>query len=133
MNSGGVVGAPGMGRLTAELVINGQCSWDTSVMDVKRLPREQNNKFFLRDRVKQVLGQNYAMNYPDLQNTAGRPLKTSPLYDVLSVDGAEWGEVGGWERVNWFRKQNIGWLVYFLVFSLFLMLFVYSNIPYGAK
>ena len=100
--------APGMGRLTAELVTEGSCSWDTTAIDIKRLTKEQNNKLFLRDRVRGVLGQHYKIAYPDTQISAARPLKVSPLYDVLSIKGADWGETGGWERARWFKKYPTG-------------------------
>ena len=108
MCSGGVANGPGMGKLMAELVTEGSCSWDVSGIDIKRLTREQNNKLFLRDRVKQILGKHYTIPYPELQITSGRPLKTSPLYDLLTTNGAEWGEIGGWERPRWFNKDSIG-------------------------
>ena len=108
MCSAGIMSAPGMGKLMAELVTEGSCSWDVSGIDIKRLTREQNNKLFLRDRVKQVLGRYYAVPYPDLQITYARPLKTSPLYDLLTINGAEWGEIGGWERPRWFSKDSVG-------------------------
>ena len=100
--------APAMGKLTAELVTEGSCSWDVSVIDIKRLTKEQNNKLFLRDRVKQVLGQYYGVPYPDLQITAARPLKTSPLFDLLTMKGAAWDEIGGWERARWFNRDSTG-------------------------
>ena len=108
MNSAGVMSAPGMGKITAELVTEGHCSLDTSSIDIKRLTKEQNNKFFLQSRVKEILGQHYGIDYPGLKTMAARPLKTSPLYDVLSINGADWGEIGGWERANWFNKGSTG-------------------------
>ena len=98
--------AAGMGRLTAELITEGSCSWDTSAIDIKRFSKEHNNKLFLRDRVKQVLSFHYALDYPDLQATASRPLKTSPLYDVLTQCGGQWGDAGGWERPKWFADDG---------------------------
>ena len=108
MCSAGVMGAPGMGRLTAELVTEGSCSWDTTAIDIKRLTKEQNNKLFLRDRVRGVLGQQYKIAYPDAQISDARPLKASPLYDILTMNGADWGEIGGWERARWFNKYSTG-------------------------
>ena len=78
-----------MGRLTAELVTEGSCSWDTTAIDIKRLTKEQNNKLFLRDRVKRILGQYYKVPYPNAQISAARPLKASPLYDILTINGAD--------------------------------------------
>lgn len=106
MSSSGIVSAAGMGRLTAELITEGSCSWDTSSIDVKRFSKEHNNKLFLRERARQTLSFHYAMDYPDMQATASRPLKTSPLYDVLMQYGAQWGDVGGWERPKWFTTDG---------------------------
>lgn len=106
MSSSGIVSAAGMGRLTAELITEGSCSWDTSSIDVKRFSKEHNNKLFLRERARQTLSFHYEMDYPDMQATASRPLKTSPLYDVLMQYGAQWGDVGGWERPKWFTTDG---------------------------
>ncbi|MBC7604723.1 MAG: aminomethyl transferase family protein, partial [Ramlibacter sp.] len=35
-----------------------------------------------------------------------RPLRTSPLYDLLGAKGAEFGSRNGWERANYFRRDG---------------------------
>lgn len=45
--------------------------------------------------------------YPGLDRPAGRPYKTSPLYDRMLERGAVMEEVFGWERPRWFAPA--GW------------------------
>ena len=106
MNSFGIVCAAGMGKLTAELITHGSCSLDTSIIDVKRFSKESNNKLFLRDRVKTVLGNNYAMDYPRNVLKSARPLKCSPLYDLWKERGAVWNDVAGWEIASYFSEDK---------------------------
>ncbi|XP_065064765.1 pyruvate dehydrogenase phosphatase regulatory subunit, mitochondrial-like isoform X1 [Rhopilema esculentum] len=106
MNSSGIASGPAMGKLTAELIAYGKSSWDITSFDVKRFSKEQNNKFYLRNRAGKILGRNYSMQYPDTQISAGGPLKTSPLYDVLSQNGCQWSKIGGWERARWFSPDG---------------------------
>ena len=108
MNSSGIASGPAMGKLTAELIAYGKSPWDITSFDVKRFSKEQSNKFYLRNRVGNVLGRNYAIQYPETQILTAGPLKTSPLYDVLSQNGCKWDNIGGWERASWFSPDGKG-------------------------
>ncbi len=108
MNSNGIMTAGGMGKLTAELVTHGTCSWDTSMIDIKRFPSELNNKLFLRDRVKEVLGRHYTIDYPKASPERARKFICSPLFDVFDNSGAQWGENMGWEVANYFSEDGKG-------------------------
>ncbi|MGI9621587.1 MAG: aminomethyltransferase family protein, partial [Acidimicrobiales bacterium] len=37
---------------------------------------------------------------------AGRPCKRTPVYDILDAKGAQWQEVFGWERVQYFSSDS---------------------------
>ncbi|MEM6973643.1 MAG: FAD-dependent oxidoreductase [Pseudomonadota bacterium] len=45
--------------------------------------------------------------YPHFNRLAGRPIKPSPLYDVLKVKGAVFEEVYGFERPRWFAREGV--------------------------
>ena len=45
--------------------------------------------------------------YPGLNRTAGRPYKTSTVYDRMHERRAIFEEVFGWERPRWFAPE--GW------------------------
>jgi glycine cleavage system aminomethyltransferase T len=46
------------------------------------------------------------MRWPRQELQTGRPLRTSPLYDLLAARGAEFGSRNGWERVNYFKPAG---------------------------
>ncbi|MGH2474534.1 MAG: glycine cleavage T C-terminal barrel domain-containing protein, partial [Candidatus Limnocylindrales bacterium] len=47
----------------------------------------------------------YDIHYPNEERLAGRPLRTSPTYEILGSLGAVFGEKSGWERPNWFEPN----------------------------
>src|SRR5204863_1622688 len=60
----------------------------------------------LAERTGETLGLHYAMRWPRQELETARPLRTSPLYDLLAANGAEFGSKNGWERANYFRPPG---------------------------
>jgi dimethylglycine dehydrogenase len=48
----------------------------------------------------------YQVRMPGEYRAAGRPVKQTPLYDQLDAKGAQWQEVHGWERVQYFSPSS---------------------------
>src|SRR5256885_8426202 len=48
----------------------------------------------------------YGVAYPQEERPAGRPEKTSPLYDHLRSQGAVFGARGGWERAVYYARRD---------------------------
>ena len=65
------------------------------------------NRRALAERTAETLGLHYAMRWPRQELQTARPLRTSPLYDLLDARGAEWGSKNGWERANYFRPAGL--------------------------
>ena len=64
----------------------------------------------------ETLGLHYAMRWPRQELQTTRPLRTSPLYDLLAGGArpgphgdrpAEFGSKNGWERANYFRPAGV--------------------------
>ena len=53
------------------------------------------------------MGLLYAMHWPFRQFETSRNIRKSPLHDRLKKQGACFGEVGGWERANWFAPEGV--------------------------
>ncbi|XP_031565803.1 pyruvate dehydrogenase phosphatase regulatory subunit, mitochondrial-like isoform X2 [Actinia tenebrosa] len=102
MCSSGIASAAGVGKALSEWITEGHPTLDIWPVDIKRFSRHDNNKRFLRDRVKETLGWHYTLRFPYTENQYARKVKTSPLYSQLDAAGAVWGEKMGWERANWF-------------------------------
>ena len=103
MKTVGISAAGGVGRATAELIINGSTSVDMYELDVSRFLGLHNNRKFLRDRVKEIPGMHYALQYPHHEFKTGRNLRMSPIYPKLREAGAIFGQVMGYERPTWFQ------------------------------
>ncbi|KAF7265881.1 hypothetical protein GWI33_020628 [Rhynchophorus ferrugineus] len=88
MKTVGIAAAGGVGKATAELIINGETDFDM-------------------DRVLEVPGLHYGMNYPFDEFQTGRNLRMSPVYPKLREAGAVFGQVMGYERPTWFDPEHM--------------------------
>ncbi len=102
-NSAGIANSGGAGRLMAEWIVGGQASVDLWDVDVRRFAPFTGNRKALAERTAETLGLHYAMRWPRQELQTVRPLRCSPLYDLLAAKGAEFGSKNGWERANYFR------------------------------
>ncbi|HEU5294577.1 MAG TPA: FAD-dependent oxidoreductase [Burkholderiaceae bacterium] len=106
-NSAGIANSGGAGRLIAEWIIGGEAPRDLWDVDVRRFGAFTANRKALAERTAETLGLHYAMRWPRQELATARPLRTSPLYDLLDAKGAEWGSKNGWERANYFRPAGV--------------------------
>jgi 4-methylaminobutanoate oxidase (formaldehyde-forming) len=105
-NSAGIANSGGAGRLIAEWIVGGEPSTDLWDVDIRRFGGFTGNRRGLAERTGETLGLHYAMRWPRQELETVRPLRTSPLYDLLAAHGAEWGSKNGWERANYFRPAG---------------------------
>jgi len=106
-NSSGIANSGGAGRLMAEWIVGGEPSTDLWDVDIRRFGSFTGNRKALAERTGETLGLHYAMRWPRQELVTARPLRTSPLYDLLAAKGAEFGNKNGWERANYFRPAGI--------------------------
>jgi 4-methylaminobutanoate oxidase (formaldehyde-forming) len=102
----GVTGSAGIGRWTAEWIVEGEPSMDLSKMDVRRFGRHYRSRRYALAKAYEIYSTHYDVRYPGEENRAGRPLRTSPTYQRLQALGAVFGEKAGWERANWFASNE---------------------------
>jgi glycine cleavage system aminomethyltransferase T/glycine/D-amino acid oxidase-like deaminating enzyme len=107
-NSAGIANSGGAGRLIAEWVVAGSPQSDLSDVDIRRFGPFMANRKLLSERTGETLGLHYAMRWPRQELETARPLRTSPLYDLLAAKGAVFGAKNGWERANYFVRANAG-------------------------
>ena len=104
-NSSGIANSGGAGRLMAEWIVGGEPSTDLWDVDIRRFGPFTGNRRALAERTAETLGLHYAMRWPRQELETVRPLRTSPLYDLLAAKGAEFGSRNGWERANYFKAS----------------------------
>ena len=105
-NSQGIIYAPGAGKALAEWIVEGRPTMDLAEVDIARAGRWQNGRAWLHERSKEMLGRLYAMHWPVLQPATARGVRRTPLADRLDAAGAVFGEAAGWERPNWYAKDD---------------------------
>ncbi len=105
-NSAGIANSGGAGRLIAEWIVGGEAPADLWDVDIRRFGPFTANRKALAERTGETLGLHYAMRWPRQELETGRPLRTSPLYDLLAAKGAQFGSRNGWERANYFKPLS---------------------------
>ncbi|MBI5716238.1 MAG: FAD-dependent oxidoreductase [Burkholderiales bacterium] len=105
-NSAGIANSGGAGRLIAEWIAGGEAPSDLWDVDIRRFAPFMANRKALAERTGETLGLHYAMRWPRQELETMRPLRTSPLHDLLAARGAEFGSRNGWERANYFRPAG---------------------------
>jgi len=101
----GIVQAGGAGKLMAEMIIEGEPETDSWAVDPRRFTDHVDRAYSIAKAIE-TYSHEYAMHFPQIQWPAGRPAKTSPLYDTLKEKGAVFGAYGGWERADWFPREG---------------------------
>ena len=97
----GIAQAGGAGKMIAEWVAHGQPEWDMWPLDSRRYLAFANHKFTLAKAIE-TYQHEYGIGYPAEERPAGRPAKSSPVYQRLKDKGARFGARGGWERAVYF-------------------------------
>ncbi|HEV7145617.1 MAG TPA: FAD-dependent oxidoreductase [Pedococcus sp.] len=106
-NSVGIASAGGAGRAMAEWIVEGGPTMDLISADLRRFSPLAGNTDWLRARVGEVLGLHYALPWPNRELETARPLRRSPVYDLLVAQGACLGSRNNWERANVFAPQGV--------------------------
>ena len=105
-NSIGIQSSGGAGWALAEWMDKGARPFDLGDVDIARMQPFQNNKRYLVERASETLGLLYADHFPYRQKATSRGVRRTPFHEHLKARGACFGELGGWERANWFAKEG---------------------------
>lgn len=106
LNSKGIAAGGGLGKIMADWIIDGYPSQDILECDVRRHQAAQRSQAYVEARIPEALGYTYTMHWPFYQYTTARNTVISPLHKSLQAAGACFGEVGGYERPNWFARNG---------------------------
>jgi dimethylglycine dehydrogenase len=101
----GIAQAGGAGKTLAEWVAEGEPEWDLWAFDPRRYTSYA-TKTYVTAKAVELYQNEYAVGFPYDERPAGRPARTSPLYDRLKAKGARFGARGGWERAVLFDPEG---------------------------
>ncbi len=92
----------GHGWLLAQQIVHGEACYDTWCLDPRRFATYADIDYTALKAIEDYQNE-FRFHMPHEHRPAGRPARTTPLYDTLKQAGAEFGTVNGWERAVYFR------------------------------
>ena len=101
----GITAAGGAGHYLAQLMVAGEAEIDMASLDPKRYGDWMTTEYAARKN-EEAYDHVYILHHPDEERPACRPLKTAPAYDRQKALGAQFGQVNGWERPNYYGPPD---------------------------
>lgn len=104
----GITQGPGAGKYLAQWMVHGQTEINVRGMDPRRFGDHTGPKgTFAYEKAIEEYHLMYATRPPGEDHPAARKQKTTPIYDRLDALGAQWHEVYGWERPQYFGEPEV--------------------------
>ncbi len=97
----GITAAGGTGYYLAQMMVEGEAEIDMASLDPKRYGDWMTTEYAARKN-EECYEHVYILHHPDEERPACRPLRTAPAYDRQKALGAQFGQVNGWERPNYY-------------------------------
>ncbi|PTW49554.1 GcvT family protein [Rhodovulum kholense] len=101
----GITAAGGSGHYLAQLMTEGEAEIDMGSLDPKRYGSWMTTDYAVAKN-EEAYEHVYILHHPDEERPAARPLRTAPCYDRMKALGAQFGQVQGWERPNYFAPEG---------------------------
>jgi len=96
---------PAVGKSIAEWMIHGQPEIDCNQSDISRFHAHQKTRQHTKARAFEAFPKTYGIVHPAEQYLSDRPLRKSPMHEWHVEHEAEFFEVAGWERPQWFNAN----------------------------
>ncbi|CEM35624.1 unnamed protein product [Vitrella brassicaformis CCMP3155] len=103
----GIAHGPGAGKYLVDWILQGEPPYELFETDPTRYG-DWTTPAFTDAKIRETYGFNNIIVYPNEERMAGRPLpeRTTPIYERLKKQGAQFGFHSGWETPNWFDTQE---------------------------
>ena len=101
----GITAAGGVGHYMAQMMTEGEAEIDMASLDPKRYGSWMTTEYGTTKN-EECYNHVYVLHHPDEEREAARPLRTSPAYDRQAARGAQFGQVNGWERPNYYAPKG---------------------------
>ena len=102
----GITQGPGAGKYLAQWMTHGQTEINVREMECRRFGSWSIGDYSVSKAVDEY-HQMYQVHYPGEYREAGRPVRTTPIYEKLASRGAVFAETFGWERPKWFAPPGV--------------------------
>lgn len=97
----GITAAGGAGYYLAQMMTEGEAEIDMASVDPKRYAQWMTTEYAVRKN-EESYEHVFILHHPDEEREDARPLRCSPAYDRQKALGAQFGQVNGWERPNYY-------------------------------
>ncbi|HMO08486.1 MAG TPA: FAD-dependent oxidoreductase [Paracoccaceae bacterium] len=101
----GITAAGGTGHYLAQLMTQGEAEIDMASLDPRRFGGWMTTEYASRKN-EECYDHVFILHHPDEEREACRPLRTAPAYDRQKAMGAQFGQVNGWERPNYYGPRG---------------------------
>ena len=96
----------GVGLALANWILDGDPGFDVWAMDVARFG-DWASKAYTNAKVRENYARRFSIRFPNEELPAGRPLRTSALYERLKQAGAQFGVAAGLEIPLWYAPPGV--------------------------
>lgn len=97
---------PGVGRMIAEWMTDGNPEYDLHTGDIARFYPHQRTKTHVKARAGEGFNKTYGIVHPGEQWLTVRDVRLPPMHARQKADGASFVEAAGWERPNWYASNE---------------------------
>jgi len=101
----GITAAGGSGHYLAQLMTAGEAEIDLATLDPRRFGDWMTTEYAMRKN-EECYAHVFVLHHPDEEREACRPLRTAPCHDRQRALGAQFGQVNGWERPNYYGPRD---------------------------
>ncbi|MFQ3354599.1 MAG: dimethylglycine dehydrogenase [Paracoccaceae bacterium] len=101
----GITAAGGAGHYLTQMMAEGEAEIDMASLDPRRFGNWITTEYAARKN-EEAYEHVFVLHHPDEEREACRPLKTGPAYERQKQRGAQFGQVNGWERPNYFAPAD---------------------------
>jgi glycine cleavage system aminomethyltransferase T len=98
--------APGIARMIAQWMTDGEPEIDPHAADVARFWPHQRTEAHIRARSAEGFNKTYGIVHPAEQWSSDRDLRLSPFVERERALGGVFVEAAGWERPNWYASNE---------------------------
>ena len=96
----------GVGLALSNWMMTGDPGADIWAMDVARYG-DWASMAYTNAKVRENYSRRFSIRFPNEELPAGRPLKTTPIYDLLAAKGAQFGVAYGLEVPLWYAPEGV--------------------------
>ena len=98
--------APSICRMLAEWMTDGKPEMDPASVNIARFYDTQKTKYHVEQRVSELFPKFYGIVHPFEQWATDRDVRLGAAHDRHRALGAEFIEISGWERANWYESNR---------------------------